>query len=48
VGKHEGKNHSEDQGLDRRMGLKETLRTVVGGVWSGFTRLRIGIDGKLL
>jgi hypothetical protein len=48
VGKPEGKNHLEDQGVDGRMGPKWTLVKLVGGVWSGFTWLRIGIVGWLL
>jgi hypothetical protein len=32
VGKPEGKNHLEDQGVDGRMGSKWTLGRVVGGV----------------
>jgi hypothetical protein len=32
VGKPEGKYHLEDQGVDGRMGLKWTLRRLVGGV----------------
>jgi hypothetical protein len=38
----------EDQGIDRRMGSKWTLGRLVGGVWSGFTWLRIGTVGGLL
>jgi hypothetical protein len=34
VGKPEGKNHLEDQGVDGRMGSKWTLERLVGGVWS--------------
>jgi hypothetical protein len=48
VGKPEGKNHLEDQGVDGRMGSKWTLGSLVGGLWSGFTWLRIGIFGGLL
>jgi hypothetical protein len=44
VGKPEGK----DQGVDGRMGSKWTLERLVGGVWSGFTWLRIGTVGGLL
>jgi hypothetical protein len=46
--KPEGKDHLKDQGVDGRMGSKWTLRRLVGGVWSGFTWLRIGITGGLL
>jgi hypothetical protein len=38
VGKPRGKNHLKDQGANGRM----------GGVWSGFTWLRIGAFGALL
>jgi hypothetical protein len=40
--------HLKDKGVDGRMGLKWTLGTLVGGVWSGFTWLRIGTVGGLL
>jgi hypothetical protein len=40
--------HLEDQGVDGRMGLEWILRRLVGGVWSGFTWLRIGTVGGLL
>jgi hypothetical protein len=42
------KDNLEDQGVDGMMGLKWTLGRLVGGVWSGFTWLRIGIVGGLL
>jgi hypothetical protein len=48
VGKPEGKNHLEDQGVDGRMGSKWIFRRLVAGVWSGFTWLRIGTVGGLL
>jgi hypothetical protein len=38
----------EDQDVDERMGSKWTLGRLVGGVWSGFTGLRIGTVGGLL
>jgi hypothetical protein len=38
----------EDQCVDGRMGSKWTLGRLVGGVWSGFTWLRIGTVGGLL
>jgi hypothetical protein len=38
----------EDQGVDGRMVSKWTLGRLVGGVWSGFTWLKIGIVGGLL
>jgi hypothetical protein len=36
--------HLKDQGVDRRMNLRE----ICLGVWSGFTWLRIGTVGRLL
>jgi hypothetical protein len=42
------KAHLEDQGVDGRMGLTWILRRLVGGVWSGFTWLRIGTVGERL
>jgi hypothetical protein len=48
VGKPEGKNHLEDQGVDGRMGSEWTLGRLAGGVWSGLTWLRIGTVGGLL
>jgi hypothetical protein len=48
VGKPKGKNHLKDQGVDGRMGSKWTLGKSVGGLWSGFTWLSIGIVGWLL
>jgi hypothetical protein len=42
------KDHLEDQGVDGRMGTKRTLGRLAGGVWSGFTWLRIGTVGRLL
>jgi hypothetical protein len=48
VGKPEGKSHLKYQGVDGRMGSKWTLERLVGGVWSRFTWLRIGIVGRLL
>jgi hypothetical protein len=43
VGRNERKNHLEDQGIDGRMGSKWTLGRLIGGVWSGFTWLRLGM-----
>jgi hypothetical protein len=37
------KENLEDKGVDGRMGSKWTLGRMVGGVWSGFMWLRIGI-----
>jgi hypothetical protein len=48
VGKLEGKDHLEEQGVDGRMGSKWTLGRLVVGVWSGFTWFRIAIVGGLL
>jgi hypothetical protein len=48
VGSLKKKDHLEDQGVDGRMGSKWTLGRMVGGMWSGFTRLRIGTVGGLL
>jgi hypothetical protein len=39
------REHSEDRGVDGRMGSKWIL---VGRMWSGFTLLRIGTGGGLL
>jgi hypothetical protein len=41
-------NHSENRGVDGRMGSKWILEKLVGRVWSGFTWLRIGTGGGLL
>jgi hypothetical protein len=48
VGKPEGKNHLEEQDVDGWMGSKWILGRLVGGVWTGFTWLRIGTVGGLL
>jgi hypothetical protein len=45
VGKPEGKDHLEDQGVD---GIEMKLRETGLGVCSKFTWLRIGIVGGLL
>jgi hypothetical protein len=42
------KDNLKDQGVDGRMGSKWTLGRLVGGVWNGFTWLRIGTVGGLL
>jgi hypothetical protein len=47
MGKPEGKRPLEKQGVDGRMGSKWTLGKLVGGVWSGFSWLRIGTVGGL-
>jgi hypothetical protein len=48
VGKPTGKNHSEDQVIDGRMGSKWILGRSAGREWSGFTWLRLGVGGRLL
>jgi hypothetical protein len=45
---HKERDHLEDRGVDGRMGLEWTLGRLAGGVWSGFTWLRIGTVGLLL
>jgi hypothetical protein len=49
VGKPEGKNHSEDLGVDGRIGLilKWIFGILVLRVWIGFMWLRIGTSGGL-
>jgi hypothetical protein len=41
-------DHMEDRGAYGKMGSKCILGRLVGGVWSGFTWLRIGAGGGLL
>jgi hypothetical protein len=41
-------DHLKDQGIDGSVGSKWALGRLVGGVWNGFTWLRIGIVGGLL
>jgi hypothetical protein len=54
MGKPEGKRPPErrrrrwEDGIKERMGSKRILGRVAGGVWSGFTWLRIGTVGGLL
>jgi hypothetical protein len=48
VGRPEGKKPLENQGVDWRMGSKQTFGRLVAGVWRGFTWLRIGTVGGLL
>jgi hypothetical protein len=48
VGKMVGKNHLKVLSVDGRLGSKWTLERLVGGVWSGFTWLRLGTVGGLL
>jgi hypothetical protein len=40
--------HSEDLGIDGRMGSKWILGRLAGRVWSGVTWLRVGTGGGLL
>jgi hypothetical protein len=49
-GKPRREDHLKDQGIDGRMGSKWTLGRLVwlGGVWSGFSWLRVGTVGGLL
>jgi hypothetical protein len=42
------KDSLKDRGVDGRMRSKWTSGRVAGGVWSGFTWLRIGTVGGLL
>jgi hypothetical protein len=51
MGKREGKNHLKDQDVDGKIGSKWNVGRLVGGgggVWSGFTWLKIGIAGGFL
>jgi hypothetical protein len=48
VGKREGKRPLERPRRRWEDGLKWTLGRLFGGVWSGFTGLRIGTVGGLL
>jgi hypothetical protein len=49
VGKPEGTDHLEDQGVDGRMGSEWFLgRLAGGGVLIGFNWLKIGTSGELL
>jgi hypothetical protein len=48
VGNKKERDHSEDRGVDGRTESKWTLRTMVVGVWSGFTWPKIGTVGGLL
>jgi hypothetical protein len=42
------KDHLKDQYVDERMGSKWALGRLVGGVWSGFIWLMMGIVRRLL
>jgi hypothetical protein len=48
MGKSEGKKTLERQRCRWENGIKWTLGRLVGGMWSGFTWLRIGTVGGLL
>jgi hypothetical protein len=41
------RDHLEDRDVDGRMGLEWILGILAGGVWSGFTWLRMGTGGGL-
>jgi len=42
------RDHSEDQGVDGKMGSEWILGRLAWGVWIGFDWLRIGTGGELL
>jgi hypothetical protein len=42
------RDHSEDLGVDRRMGTECCLGRLAAGFWSGFTWLIIGTRGGIL
>jgi hypothetical protein len=42
------KDHSKDQGADRKVVPKWIFARLAGRVWIGFTWLRIGTVGELL
>jgi hypothetical protein len=42
------RDHSEDQGVDGKMGSEWILGRLACGVWIGFDCLRTGIGGGLL
>jgi hypothetical protein len=48
VGKPEGRDHSEDQGVDGKIILKFMFGAPGGWVWAGFAWLRIRTRGGLL
>jgi hypothetical protein len=48
VGKPEGKRPRERPRSRWEDGIKMDLRKIAWEVWSGFTWIRIGIDGRLL
>jgi hypothetical protein len=47
VGKPEGKNHLEDQGIGGKMESEWILGRLAWGVWIGFDCLRTGTGGGL-
>jgi hypothetical protein len=47
VGKPDGKNHLEDQGVGGKMGSEWILGRLAWGVWIGFDCLRTGTGGGL-
>jgi hypothetical protein len=47
VGNPKERDHFKDGGIDGRIGLQWILGRLAGGVWSGFTWLRIGAGGGL-
>jgi len=48
VGKPEGKNHSEDPGVDGKILLEWILVKQGGKVWTGCILLGTGTSGRLL
>jgi hypothetical protein len=48
VGKPEGKNHCEDQGVGEWIILGRLLERWDGVMWTGLVWLRIGTGGELL
>jgi len=42
------KEHSEDSGVDERMGSEWIFERLAVGVWSGFSWLRVNFGGDLL
>jgi hypothetical protein len=48
VGKPEGeRDHSEDGGVDGRMGSEWILGRLIGSVWTTFAWFRVGTGGRL-
>jgi hypothetical protein len=41
------RDHSENRGVDGRIGSKRIMEIFASGVWSGFTWLRVGIGVEL-